>query len=94
MQKVTEYFGESYDATDPGKVLRVIRDFMLLFDKAIFEIQVCVHVHQTLQHIVFNQCDGGHALIIWYKLGEQLLHSFSVDASGGCNATHSCSVLL
>lgn len=40
MQKVTEYFGENYDATDPGKVLRVIRDFMLLFDKAIFEIKV------------------------------------------------------
>ena len=40
MQQVTEYFGESYDATDPSKVLRVIRDFMQLFDKAVFEIQV------------------------------------------------------
>ena len=47
MQKVTEYFGESYDATDPGKVLRVIRDFMLLFDKAIFEIKVRVCSHST-----------------------------------------------
>ena len=40
MQQVTEYFGEGYDATDPSKVLRVIRDFMHLFDKAVFEIQV------------------------------------------------------
>jgi hypothetical protein len=40
MQQVTEYFGEGYDATDPSKVLRVIRDFMMLFDKAILEIKV------------------------------------------------------
>ncbi|KAA6425287.1 MAG: hypothetical protein FRX49_04781 [Trebouxia sp. A1-2] len=39
MQQVTEYFGEGYDATDPSKVLRVIRDFMTLFDKAILEIK-------------------------------------------------------
>ncbi|KAL0019924.1 hypothetical protein WJX77_010272 [Trebouxia sp. C0004] len=39
MQQVTEYFGEGYDATDPSKVLRVIRDFMMLFDKAILEIK-------------------------------------------------------
>ena len=45
MQKVTEYFGEKYVATDPGKVLRVIRDFMLLFDKALFEIKV-LHIFQ------------------------------------------------
>ena len=43
MQQVTEYFGENYDATDPSKVLRVIRDFMLLFDKAIFEIKVTIN---------------------------------------------------
>ena len=41
MQQVTEYFGEGFDATDPAKVLRVIRDFMMLFDKSIFEIKVC-----------------------------------------------------
>ena len=40
MQQVTEYFGEGYDATDPSKVLRIIRDFMLLFDKAMLEIKV------------------------------------------------------
>ncbi len=47
MQQVTEYFGEGYDATDPAKVLRVIRDFMMLFDKSIFEIKVCMHSHMT-----------------------------------------------
>lgn len=41
MQQVTEYFGEGYDPTDPAKVLRVIRDFMTLFDKSIFDIKVC-----------------------------------------------------
>ena len=40
IQQVTEYFGEGFDATDPAKVLRVIRDFMTLFDKSIFEIKV------------------------------------------------------
>ena len=45
MQQVTEYFGEGYDATDPAKVLRVIRDFMMLFDKSIFEIKVCMRSH-------------------------------------------------
>ena len=40
MRQVTEYFGEGYDATDPAKVLRVIKDFMTLFDKSIFEIKV------------------------------------------------------
>lgn len=45
MQQVTEYFGEGYDATDPAKVLRVIRDFMMLFDKSIFEIKVNVHAY-------------------------------------------------
>lgn len=43
MQQVTEYFGEGFDATDPAKVLRVIRDFMTLFDKSIFEIKVRSH---------------------------------------------------
>lgn len=50
MKQVTEYFGEGYDATDPSKVLRVIRDFMLLFDKAVFEIQVRCGVLSQLLH--------------------------------------------
>ncbi len=48
MQQVTEYFGEGYDAIDPSKVLRVIRDFMTLFDKAILEIKVSSSTYLAL----------------------------------------------
>ena len=40
MQSVTAYFGEDWDANDPSRVLRVIRDFMNLFSKAQHEIEV------------------------------------------------------
>ena len=61
MQKVTEYFGERYDTTDPGKVLRVIRDFMLLFDKAIFEIKVQSMMYTVLSCSSHNTVGQGHA---------------------------------
>ncbi len=41
MKSVTSYFGEDWDANDPSRVLRVIRDFMNLFNKAQHEIEVC-----------------------------------------------------
>lgn len=40
MKSVTAYFGEDWDAIDPSRVLRVIRDFMNLFNKAQHEIEV------------------------------------------------------
>ena len=40
MKRVTAYFGEDWDANDPSRVLRVIRDFMNLFNKAQHEIEV------------------------------------------------------
>ena len=40
LKKVTEFFGESYDAMDPSRILRIVRDFMRLFDKSTKEIQV------------------------------------------------------
>ncbi|CAL5223204.1 g5679 [Coccomyxa viridis] len=39
MKSVTAYFGEDWDANDPSRVLRVIRDFMNLFNKAQHEIE-------------------------------------------------------
>ena len=70
MQKVTEYFGERYDATDPGKVLRVIRDFMLLFDKAIFEIKV-----QSLTYIVLTHSSNSSASQpVYAQLPSGLVH--------------------
>ena len=69
-QQVTEYFGEGYDPTDPSKVLRVIRDFMLLFDKAMLEIKVR-GPQQSCQHPMADPhlhpgCDGSNLLrICW-----------------------------
>ena len=40
VEVLTKYFGESYNPVDPGRVLRVVRDFMLLFDAAMLKIQV------------------------------------------------------
>ncbi|KAK9817525.1 hypothetical protein WJX74_007435 [Apatococcus lobatus] len=40
LKKVTEFFGESYDALDPSRILRIVRDFMRLFDKSTKEIQI------------------------------------------------------
>eukprot|EP00891_Asterochloris_glomerata_P008988 jgi/Astpho2/8988/Aster-x0377 len=39
VEALTKYFGESYNPVDPGRVLRVVRDFMLLFDAAMLKIQ-------------------------------------------------------
>ncbi|BDA50905.1 probable formin-like protein 14 at C-terminar half [Coccomyxa sp. Obi] len=39
MKRVTEYFGEDWDANDPSRVLRIVRDFMNLFDKSMAEIE-------------------------------------------------------
>lgn len=40
LKKAAEFFGESFDALDPSRILRIVRDFMRLFDKATKEIQV------------------------------------------------------
>ncbi len=45
VKDLTAYFGEDWDANDPSRVLRVVRDFMNLFNKAHQEIEVCVHPH-------------------------------------------------
>jgi hypothetical protein len=42
MRSLTAYFGEDWDANDPSRVLRVVRDFMDLFGKAHREIEVSV----------------------------------------------------
>ena len=40
MKSLTAYFGEDWDAGDPSRVLRVVRDFVNLFNKAHGEIEV------------------------------------------------------
>lgn len=41
MKQVSEYFGELHEAGDPARVLRVIRNFMPVFDKTLEEVKVC-----------------------------------------------------
>lgn len=45
VRSLTAYFGEDWDANDPSRVLRVVRDFMDLFGKAHREIEVPVFSH-------------------------------------------------
>ena len=40
MRQVSEYFGELHEAGDPARVLRVIRNFMPVFDKTLEEVKV------------------------------------------------------
>lgn len=46
MKSLTAFFGEDWDANDPSRVLRIVRDFMNLFNKAHQEIEVRVRVNQ------------------------------------------------
>ena len=39
MKEVTAYCGEDFDANDPSRILRVVRDFMKLFEKAMADIK-------------------------------------------------------
>ena len=40
MKQVSEYFGELHEAGDPSKMLRVIGNFLRVFDSTLDEIQV------------------------------------------------------
>ena len=39
---LAEYFGEEHAPADPTRVLRTVRDFVLLFDRSLAEIEVGV----------------------------------------------------
>ena len=41
MKQVSEYFGELHEAGDPSKMLRVISNFLTVFDATLDEIKVC-----------------------------------------------------
>jgi Formin Homology 2 Domain len=38
LKSTSEYFGEEFTPTDPVKVVRIVRDFMLLLDKAVADL--------------------------------------------------------
>ena len=37
---LAEYFGEEHAPADPTRVLRTVRDFVVLFDRALADIEV------------------------------------------------------
>ena len=40
MKDITAYCGEDLDSNDPSRILRVVRDFVKLFEKALGDIKV------------------------------------------------------
>lgn len=40
MKGITAYCGEDFDPNDPSRILRVVRDFVKLFEKALGDIKV------------------------------------------------------
>lgn len=40
MKAITAYCGEDFEAADPSRILRVVRDFVKLFEKALADIKV------------------------------------------------------
>ena len=40
LKAIATYCGEDFDPTDPSRILRVVRDFMRLFEKSLADIRV------------------------------------------------------
>ncbi len=54
MKQVSEYFGELHEAGDPSKMLRVIGNFLRVFDSTLDEIKV--NGSNLTGFIAVNQC--------------------------------------
>ncbi len=39
LRDITAYFGEAFEEADPSRVLRIVRDFLGLYEKALAELQ-------------------------------------------------------
>lgn len=39
LRDITAYFGEAFDEVDPARVLRIVRDFLGLYEKALAELE-------------------------------------------------------
>ena len=51
MKAITAYCGEEFEAADPSRILRVVRDFVKLFEKALADIKV-THKFCDYQHVI------------------------------------------
>ena len=56
MKSLTAFFGEDWDANDPSRVLRIVRNFMNLFNKAHQEIEVR-HYYRPAESALMHRAD-------------------------------------
>lgn len=56
LQAVTEYYGEDYAPADPTRIMRVVRDFVGLFEKVLRDIKV--GSGDRTQHKGWAGCSG------------------------------------
>jgi len=49
LKAIATYCGEDFDPTDPSRILRVVRDFMRLFEKSLADIRVRQRRHTMLE---------------------------------------------
>ena len=47
LKAIATYCGEDFDPTDPSRILRVVRDFMRLFEKSLTDIGVRAECHKV-----------------------------------------------
>ena len=84
MKEVTAYCGEDFDANDPSRILRVVRDFMKLFEKAMADIKArpatCAVAH-IMWHAVSSP-SYGHSGSEWdYHAVQHMRLSSTVHAA-------------
>ena len=64
LKAIAMYCGEDFDPTDPSRILRVVRDFMRLFEKSLADIRVRAPAHRLALklHCRFTLRASQHAL--------------------------------
>ena len=63
MKQVSEYFGELHEAGDPSKMLRVIGNFLRVFDSTLDEIQVSGKTLRDMCTSAPNHCITGFVAV-------------------------------
>lgn len=50
LEEAATYCGENFDASDPSRTLRIVRDFLNLFDRVLADIKVrtACSVHHSI----------------------------------------------
>ena len=88
--EATEYFGEEYAPADATRVLRTVRDFVVLFEKGLADIRVGLDVQNAQGGL------GGFEAQLWMtchvgqKHARLVAQSGCDDAAGCCCCATSC----